>query len=621
MITLLSAALLSPGGDALEKHESGTLDERSSDGGQKEEDDNKVKYSLKHHNVYASMSLSGQGKGNAASYDMSIYEAGLFRNTEFLNDTLVSADERFPLAESSAFTSSTEIGFDMKCSPKISAGAQLRAYTGSDSDNGQNPPGPERSRIARVYGVMMPSAQFNTLTQGLPGIQAIPLPDLYINIANIYIAGEGEGGAWKLEAGELYPDMGGLYNRYLETERFFFRTPVSQMSILGHWKRQDRLFSESTPLDRMPGYGARLSGRSNNLNFELFSLKSFETPITLNREYQYGGGRVGYADRKMRFGISAVSSCQRSVWDTGELTTNRLEDLASIDGEYELSGSFALYGALASSRFSENGLRAGLIFNGCAQVLGIHGAFLGDRLQADLRYQYLDPNYEPVVHIKRAAYTPNYYGSRFEMSYSWHKNEKEKKKGKNMAAFHIASYRQVDENINVIPGRGYSHFAVSDYIFPNGSAPWVSNNEKGNITVFSPEFCVKLQNAPVEIGGYYEQLRLSRGSDALGRDYSKSVNNLSLWMDVELNDRLEVILGLRNVDFAGNWFQEGNNIHFSQKASIPKLGIVYDNDTDFKISAQLHMMSFVDSSPGGSVSSSVNDWKGNLLMIETSFTF
>ena len=585
----------------------------------------KIKCSVRHHNMYVSNMLSGPGAASATSFDMTIYEAGLFRRFELGNDSLMSPNLSFPISGTSAFTSNTWLQCDGRCTPSLSTGALLRMYTMADNDRGGSIPGTPMSRLARSYGVMAPLTSFNAVVPGSALIPDIPFPASYLSLARFYLQGKGDRSLWTLEGGELYPTMGKPYNRYLNMDQFLFRTPISQLSVLGHWKKQDALFSEALPLERMPGYGVKYSGETGKMNYELFSLRNGEMPNSLNREYEYFGARAGFSDKKMRCAASAISSQRKTIRaeESPVLPMRRHESLLGFEAEYDLSSSLGLYGAITSSSYSEDGVRSGLGFHGSSQLYGIHWTSQNRSLQADLRYQYLDPDYEPLNHTKKAVYPSNYQGFRYEMKYSWAANDREKKKGKNMLALHGCSLSQIDGNINLRPQEGFSHFAVADYIFPDGGSRWLNNSSKGTVNIFSPELCIKFRNTPFELGGYYERLQMSRGLDALGRSYDKRVDNLSVWMDCEMTDRLELVLGLRSVDFKGHWYQKDRIYYFNQNAMIPKIGIVYDNDRDIKINANMQFMSFVDRSPAnyGKGAPSDNDWKSSLFFIETNISF
>ncbi|MGV8125167.1 MAG: hypothetical protein AB2L14_35925 [Candidatus Xenobiia bacterium LiM19] len=588
-------------------------------------DNDKIKCSVKHHNMYVSNMLSGPGASSATSFDMTIYEAGLFRRVEYGNDSLISPNLSFPIGGTSAFTSNTWLKCDARCTSSLSTGATLRAYTMADNDKGGATPGTPMSRLARSYGVMPPIASFTAVVPGSYIIPDIPFPASYLSLSRFYLEGKGNKSRWTLEGGELYPTMGKPYNKYLNMEHFLFRTPISQPSVLGHWKKQDALFSEALPLERMPGYGVKYSGETGKMNYELFSLKNGEMPNALNREFDYSGARAGYSDKKVRCAASAITSHRKTirVEETPGLPMNRQESLLGLEAEYDLSPSIGLYSALTSSSYCEDGARSGLGFIGSSQLYGIHGAFFNRSLQADLRYQYLDPDYEPLTHTKKAVYPSNYQGFRYELKYSWASTEREKKKGKNMVAVHGCSLSQIDGNINLRAEGGFNHFAAADYIFPDGGSRWVNNSTKGTVNVFSPELCISLRKTPFEVGGYYERLQMTRGIDASCRSYDKRVDNLSLWMDYRINPTLELIFGIRRVDFKGHWYQKEKLYNFRQNASIPKLGISYDNDRDLKINAQMQFMNFTDNSPVnlGNGAASDNDWKSSLFFIETTITF
>ncbi|MDQ7823664.1 MAG: hypothetical protein RDV48_12765, partial [Candidatus Eremiobacteraeota bacterium] len=598
--------------------------------GELKNDSDRVKCTVKHHNIYASNGISGPGAELATSFDMTIYEAGLYRRFELQNDTLLTRNFGFPIAGGSAFTSNTWLSFDARCTQSLTGGASVRLYTMADTDNGSSVPGTPMNRLARSYGVMAPNTAFTSAVPGIPGIPSIPIPGFFANLSRLYLEGKGERSRWTVEAGELYPTMGKPYNKYLAMDQFLFRTPISQLSVLGHWKKQDALFSEAIPLDRMPGYGLKWSGEAGAFNYEVFSLKNFEMPTTLNREYDYHGVRAGYAKGKVRGAASFITSRRNMLRPEGPpaIPSSSQESLLGAEGEYDISPSFGLYGALTSSRYHEDGARAGIVFPGSATLLGLRGKFLNDRLTADLRYQYLDPDYEPLVHTKKAVYPSNYEGMRYELKYNWADNPKDLKKGKNMVALHVASLSQIDGNINISSQDGYDHFAVNDYIFPAGGTKWVNNSVKGTVNIFAPEFCFKFRRFPfktteIEFGGYYENLRLQRGTDALGRSYDKTVDNLSLWMDIEFIKHVEFVLGMREVTTSGHWFQNDLNYRFSQKCTIPKAGIVFDNDDTLKFSAHMHFFNFADSSPSnyGGAFSSTNDWKGSLFLLESSYNF
>jgi len=588
-------------------------------------DYDKIKCSVKHHNMYVSNTLSGPGASSATSFDMTIYEAGLFRRFEYGNDSLISPNLSFPIGGTSAFTSNTWLKCDACCSPSLSTGAALRAYTMADNDRGITTPGTPMSRLARSYGVMAPLTSFTAVVPGSFIIPDIPFPASYLSLSRLYLEGKGEKSRWTLEGGELYPTMGKPYNKYLNMEHFLFRTPISQLSVLGHWKKQDALFSEALPLERMPGYGVKYSGETGKINYELFSLRNGEMPNALNREFDYFGARAGFADKKVRCALSTITSHRKTIRaeETPGLPMNRQESLMGLEAEFDLSPSFGLYSALTTSSYCEDGARSGMGFVGSSQLYGIHGAFIKRSLQADLRYQYLDPDYEPLTHTKKAIYPSNYQGFRYEVKYSWASTEIEKKKNKNMMSVHGCSLSQIDGNINLRLDGGFSHFAAPDYIFPDGGSRLLNNSTKGTVNVFSPEFCISLRKTPFDVGGYYERLQMTRGIDALGRSYDKRVENLSLWMDYRINPTLELIFGIRRVDFKGHWYQKEKLYSFRQNASIPKLGISYDNDRDLKINAYLQFMNFTDSSPVnfGNGTSSDNDWKGSLFFIETTVTF
>ncbi|GEM_PF-2448512 len=588
-------------------------------------DNDKITCSVKHHNIYVSNMLSGPGADSATSFDMTIYEAGLFRRFEYGNDSLISPNLSFPIGGSSSFTSNTWLKYDAHCTSSLSTGATLRFYTMADNDRGGDIPGTPMSRLARSYGVMAPIASFTAVVPGSYLIPDIPFPASYLSLSRFYLEGKGDKSRWTLEGGELYPTMGKPYNKYLNMEHFLFRTPISQLSVAGHWKKQDALFSEALPLERMPGYGVKYSGETGKMNYELFSLKNGEMPNSLNREYDYFGARAGFVDKKVRCAASAITSQRKTVRveETPGLPMNRHESLLGVEAEYDLSSSLGLYGALTSSSYDEDGIRSGLGFHGSSQLFGIHGSFFNNSLQADLRYQYLDPDYEPLTHTKKAIYPSNYQGFRYEVKYSWASTEREKKKGKNMVAVHGSSLSQIDGNINLRPDDGFNHFAAADYIFPDGGSRWVNNGTRGKVSIFSPEFCVKLRKLPFEVGGYYERLQMSRDLDALGRTYDKRVDNLSIWLDYEFNDTMELVLGLRNVDFKGNWYLKDKIYNFNQNAIIPKVGFIYDNDRNIKINAQMQFMNFTDTSPANYEKgiASDNNWKSSLFFIETSVTF
>lgn len=589
------------------------------------QDSDKVKTSVRHHHIYASDSLSGKGMNLATSFDTTIYEAGLFRNLTTSNGTLITRSSQFPMTSSSAFTSNTWINFDAQCSENLSTGAKLRLYTESDSDYDASKPGSPYGRTARVFGVMMPTGNFNALVPGRPGFaDAPPLPSFNTSLDKAYVSGKGPRSCWMLEGGNLYPSMGSQYNKYLGMEHFLFRLPVSQMSIFGHMKRQDKLYSESIPLNRMPGYGVKGSGEIGRINYECFALRNEETPLTINRDYEYGGLRAGYSSEKLRLAGSFMSSAQLKArsFEEPDLPSRRSEDISALEGEYDISPAIGLYGSVAASHYREDGIRSSLVFPGHASIFGIHAFFLEKKLQADLRWQYLDPNFEPISHHKRSVYPTNYTGTRYEVKYYFGSGE-EMKKERNMVACHVCSFSQVDANVNIEPGRGFDSFALPDYIFPSGTTAAMPNTVKGNISIFSPEFDLRFKDFPFHFGGYYEDLRLLRGMDASGRSYDKRVTNLSAWADLELGRRIELVAGLRKVNFDGSWFVTDNPYAFSQTGTIRKIGIAYDTHQNLKVNAMYHMYDFADSSPSRAAdkSTSDNNWSGGLFFLETSITF
>jgi len=583
----------------------------------------RVKLTLKHQNVYASNSVDGKGAKSATSYDTSVYEAGLFNSVLPLNGTVISPNPRFPMVSSSAFTSNTYINFDADCGNGLSSGASLKLYTCSDTDS-PSEPGVPSQRTARVFGVMMPSGNWNAITPGVPGIPGItpvPIPSFNSALCNIFAGGKGKLSSWKMEAGDLYPTMGKPYNKYLNMEHFLFRTPISQMSIFGHWIRQDKLYSEIQPLIRMPGYGAKFSGSTRKLNYEIFSLKNDETPITPGRSYNYGGGRLGISDKKLRLAGSCIGSWEK-VWGpavTFAGMSGRYETLYCLEGEYDMNRNLGFYGSLAATRYREDGLRSGDVFHGGASQAGARYRSGDRRLQADLRYQHLDPNYDPMGHHKRSTYPTNYRGPRVEMKYSW-ANPEEYLKGHNMVAFHYCDFSQVNPAVNLTPTAGFTTFASRDYLFPDGGA---DNGTAGSMKLFSPEFDIKIRPLDLEIGGYYENLRLSRGIDSFGREYDKQVGNLSLWVDAEPCRRVELLLGYREVTLSGNWYVKETPYAFNQKATIPKVGIIYENDIDLRLTAQVHFYHFKDSSPSATKNAfpSDNDWRSTLFFLETTYNF
>lgn len=584
-----------------------------------------IKVDVKHHNIYAANTIEGPGREEATSYDTSIYEAGLYAQTELFNGSAVSRNNRYPVTTSTAFTSNSWVDITASLSSVLTAGASLRLYTMSDSDYDASRPGQPSSRTGRVFGVMLPPGNYTALVGGLANPPGIPVPSPNMSLWDAFLETKGKNSRWRIETGALYPTMGKPYNKYLNMEYFLFRTPISQMSIFGHWIGQDKIFSEAEPLIRMPGYGLKLSGESGEFNAEVFSLYNDESPITINRVYNYGGARLGYNTARFRTAASMITSTQGVPRPTNGTDPNRRrEDLRCIEAEYDIFPDCGLYGAFASSSFGENGLRSGNMYNGNATLFGLRGNLFRKRVQADLRYYSMDPNYEPLGQHKRSVYPTGYCGFRGEVRYYWKmpREKKDEKKQRNSISVQASNFNQLNPDVNTVAKRGGGSFAVEDYIFPDGGMPGIPNGSGGRISVFSSDFNIKFTNIPVEIGGYWERLHMGRSTDALGRMYCKDVDNLSIWMDYELTKTIELVAGYRQVDFSGNWYLEDSQRPFSQAAWIPKVGFIYDNDLDLKVSAQYHFYNYIDRSP--SVKNSMpqnNNWNGGVFFFETSLSF
>ncbi len=589
---------------------------------EKDKKNGKLKFSLKHKNIYASSSLSGKGADLATSYDTSIYEASLFKSTTVANGSLVTQNSRYPMASSCAFTSETFLDWIYSINPQMSAGLSVKVYTNSDTDK-EGAPGSPYQRTSRVFGVMMPVGNFTGMSPGMPGVSSVPLPGFYVGLWNFFLSGKTENSSWKLEIGDLYPSMGKQYNKYLNMEHFLFRTPVSQMSIFGHWNRQDKYYSEVEPISRMPGYGAKISGRSGKVNYEAFTLKNDETPITLGQEFSYYGVRAGLADTAYRAALSFIGSEQDLFGNAaGSGVKNKKENLLGLEVEYDLTKSIGFYGAMGFSDYHEDGGRSGQNFSGNAFVGGIMYKSADEKFKADIRYQHVDPNFEPIGHHKNSIYPYNYAGPRAEIQYSW-ATEKEKKEGQNFVQLSYSDYSQINPDINTVKGRGANSFSKSDYLFPDDGRSDFTNGSAGHVKILSPELNVTFRNSIFELGGYYEKMNLEKSLNSMSESYNKQVDNFSLWGELDLIKNTEFFFGYREVNFSGSWLQKSNPYSFNQKATIPKIGINYDNERDFKVSAQVHFYSYNDYSNSITESevASDNDWRGTLFLLETNIKF
>ena len=575
---------------------------------EKSRKNSKFKFEIKHKNIYASNSLSGNGSNNATSYDMSIYESSLYRNSALLDNSIYFTNPSYPLISGTAFTSETFFTLKYKASDQISAGLSAQLYSNSDSDH-PDTQGTASQRISRVFGVSQPLGNWTSITQNSNGISSVQIPHFHFGLWNLFLQGTTKNSNWKFEVGSINLNMGKGINKYLDSDVFIFRTPVNQMSIFGHFTRQGRLFSEMEYQQRMPGYGVKLTGNIDKINYEIFSLKNDETPITIGQIYSYSGIRAGIADKKYRLFLDAIHSNQNLFGSSAsDGIHKKSENIFGLEYEQDFTENFAIYGSSVISQYKEHG-NSSRNFDANAYLGGIVYK-PNDKFTVGIKYQHLDPNYEPIGHHKNSVYIYNYKGLKTELKYTW-ATELEKQQKHNQITLSYSDFSQVDASINK------KEFARSDYIFPDLTPDIAA--DAGKIKILSPEFNIQFRNLKSGIGGYYEKLSMEKNIINQDFTFHRQADNYSLWANIDFTKQLELILGYREVNFSGEWMGKSESYISNQKCSIPKIGLSYDNETDLKISAHVHFYDFKDFSAKDTGID--NDWKSTLFLLETKLDF
>lgn len=568
---------------------------------------NPFKLNIDHKSIFASSSLSGEGAKNATSYDMSIYESSLYRSFGLLDKSIYFTNPNFPVVDGSAFTSETFFNLTYKASDKITAGLSAQLYSNADSDYPDGK-GVQSQRISRVFGVSQPLGHWTGRTNNSNGISSVKIPNLYFGFWNMFLQGKTENSNWKLELGSINLNMSKGINKYLDSDLFLFRTPINQMSIFGHFSRQGKYFSEIEAQQRMPGYGARFMGNTNDVYYELFSLKNDESPVSIGQRYSYYGARVGIAKDEYRLFLDAIHSTQ-NLFSTAasDGIYKKSEDLLAIEYEHDFTKKFAAYGSAVISKYSEYGV-SNRNFDDNAFVGGI--AYKpNEKFTVGIKYQHLGPNYEPIGHHKNSVYIYNYKGFKTDLKYTWG-TELEKQNKRNFVTLSYSNFFQIDPNINK------KDFSKSDYIFPDLTPDITAG--AGRVQILSPEFNIRFRNYGIDLGGYYEKLNMSK--DLMGhKPFNRQTDNYSIWANIDISKQLELILGYREVNFSGEWMNKSESYSSYQKCFIPKIGVAYERDEDFEISAQFNFYNFKDFSSNELGVN--NDWENTLFLLETKLHF
>lgn len=569
-----------------------------------------ISYYIENHSVYASNNMIGNsGIPNATTYDMSFFEwnlgRGVTRNAS-TNLSSITQNASYPMANSTALTSNTKLGFKSKLNEKTSVGADFEIYTASDSDNVPPAVSARRWRTAQVFGATQPGGLgYNALLPEAVAGNRIQ-PGSAVQLFNIWASQKGENYQWKGSFGSFWPFSES--KNEVKLDHFFFRSPVSNMSIFGHQIKTDKEFIDFKSLPgREPVRGVKIDGKFGQFDYNLFTGQFDETPRLTNTYYRMTGGRLGYTYKKFGIGVN-VAGAELTNPRTAAPTRNyQRENNYGADASYAFTDTFKAYGAYATSRYTENGPRINLNYAGNAAVVG----FLADKvlkvLTVRLQYQRVDKNYEPLNIHKGETYPPNYQGIMADVKYPF-----PQKLGYLSLTYYDLS--QVDPDANST--KNITTDAQNDYTFTGtgGAGSALVNTAVGRIRILSPEFVYNVPGDKWKIGGYHEEISFNRPADAAGATYYKRQGNTSLWVHYKFDKKFTGILGYRNLNFTGNW--NGNPIN--HRMTIPKIGFMYEIDKDISATILYNRYSFADSAIAGS---GLNNWQDSQLLTEFRIKF
>lgn len=243
---------------------------------------------------------------------MSIFEWNLARGitkNASNNNSPLAPNGAYPVADSQAFTSNSRLGFKAKLKDNLQLGAEFEAYTLSDSDNTPPSAGSARRwRTAQVFGAAQPAGMgYNALLPESIAWNKI-MPPSVIQLFSAWLNGKGKNHNWKASFGSFWPSFGEGYKNEIKIDHYFFRYPLSSMSLFSHQVGTDREFYNFKMLPREPVRGLEIDGKSGNFDYYFFTGNPDETPRSPNTYYRMSGGRIGYTDKKFKLGVNIAGA-------------------------------------------------------------------------------------------------------------------------------------------------------------------------------------------------------------------------------------------------------------------------------------------------------------------------
>lgn len=576
--------------------------------GKKEEENKKVKTEIRNRTIEAVSHVSGTGKVNASFYDMPLYNSGMLRKIKVSNGSGLSLNSKYPFASGASFTSDTLISAKYSFSDCISAGISAGIFTCMDSDD-HNSEGKPIQRPSRVMGTNTPYSNRTMLYQDdrsswLPG--AMPYLD------RAYLEFKGKHSSCKAEAGNIKPSSGKKYCKFINTNWFLFKSPHSQYSRFGRMSDLDAFYTASPKDTRTYDYGARISGKSNDFYYELFSLSYDKGPHEPETYGRYCGASLGIASEKLRIGTIIAKGCANFLGDEAKNGRNSaVMNSLSFHGEYDITDSFSAFFMTSHTDYREDGRDTGNTYGGGAFCAGLALSSPDMMRSAKISWQRVSPDYDPLGYHKASVFHNNYQGINIELSGCWG-NADDRKKNRNCASLKYYNLSQIDPSASSASGSG--RYIYGDYFFKE-----TGDGAKGKIKMLTPSVNIYLRNLNLSAGAEYEKMRLYRPEDSDGLRYRKNIDNYSVWASWSIDDRWTLTGGYRETNFGGEWISGGAAIPSLQKLSMPKIEVAYKNGEYFSSCIHAEFPDFHDMTKN--TEGYLNDWHGSTVYMDTSFKF